>query len=305
MSECRYDGRVAIVTGAGRGIGRAHALLLAARGASVVVNDLGGNAAGDTASSHSFADEVVDTIRSTGGKAIADYSDIAGVAGASALVANCLEAFGQVDILINNAGVYNPLPFEAVSQEQFVRTLMVHVGGHFFCTQGVWPHMARQGRGRIVMTTSGVALYGLEESYDYAAAKGAVLGLTRSLALDGAQYGIAVNAIAPVAFTRMSDGIADAELRRYFEAHVRADQIAPLAAWLAHDECPARGEVFGVGGGRAARIFIAETAGMHEDAPTIEMVRDNFEALHDETNYRVPTSAMEASGYMLRNYNAG
>lgn len=303
-AECRFDGRVAIVTGAGRGIGRAHALLLASRGARVVVNDLGGGAPGVGVASQAPADIVVDEIRSAGGEAVADYSDISNRAGADAMIATAIEAFGQIDILINNAGVYDPKPFEAVSPAQFMRTMMVHVGGHFFCTQAVWPHFTERGGGHVVMTTSGVGLYGLEDSYDYAAAKGAIVGLTRSLALEGTPRGISVNAIAPVAFTRMSDGLTDPDLRRYFEKHVRTDQISPLACWLAHEECSARGQIFGVGGGRVARVFFAETAGLHDPSHDIEAIRDSFADLSAEKDYLVPSNAMEASTYMLRDFVA-
>lgn len=299
-AECRFEGKVAVITGAGRGLGRSHAILLAQRGARVIINDLGGSPDGMGPGAAVPADDTVDSIRQSGGQAVADYNDISTPEGAKALVAGAIESFGRVDILINNAGVYKPQHFLAISPEQFARTLMVHVGGHFYCTQAVWPHMAARGSGRIVMTTSGVGIYGLEQSYDYAAAKGGIFGLTRALSIDAAQAGITINAVAPIAFTRMNDSLEDPVLRRYFEANLRTELVSPLVAWLAHEDCSSQGGVFGIGGGRVARIVASETEGIHDDGLTIETIRDRFAEICDQENVRTPANATEASFYMVK-----
>ncbi len=195
MDEHRFDGRVAVVTGAGRGIGRAYARLLAARGAGVVVNDLGSSMAGDGADEQPAA-RVVAEIVDAGGEAIADGSDVSTVAGAEALIGAAVERFGRIDVLINNAGIMRWAGMPEVDEDNLARHLAVHVGGSFNTTRAAWPHMVDQGYGRIVMTTS-AGLFGLPNNTSYATAKGAVIGLTRSLKIAGAKHGIKVNLIAP------------------------------------------------------------------------------------------------------------
>jgi NAD(P)-dependent dehydrogenase (short-subunit alcohol dehydrogenase family) len=306
MTDRKYQfaGRTAIVTGSGRGIGLAHARLLAGRGAHVVVNDLGGDVVGGRKGSQSTADLVVAEIRAAGGSAVADYSDVSESQGAQALIERALSAFGSVDILVNNAGVYNPALFETITPGQFQRTLMVHAGGHFFVTQAAWPHMVKQGRGRIVMTTSGIALYGFADACDYAAGKGAIIGLTHALSQAGAPHGIRVNAIAPVAFTRMGDGIPDPEVRKFFENNLKTDQISPVVGWLCHDECAVSGEVFDVGGGRVARVFVGETRGIFEGNLTIETVARAMPQIVDESGYLVPRDANQAAEFMTTRLGA-
>lgn len=202
MNEHRFDGRVAVVTGAGRGIGRADARLLAARGASVVVNDLGGSTDGvgeDVGPASAVADEIV----AAGGAAGADGSDVTSPAGAQVLVDTAVERFGRVDVIVNNAGIVRWAGFPEGDADNLERHLAVHVGGSFNTTRAAWPHMVDQGYGRVVMTTS-TGMFGLPTNTSYATAKAAVIGLTRNLNTAGAEPGIKVNLIAPAAMTRMA-----------------------------------------------------------------------------------------------------
>jgi NAD(P)-dependent dehydrogenase (short-subunit alcohol dehydrogenase family) len=282
VSEHRFEGRVAVVTGAGRGIGRAHALLLAARGARVVVNDLGGSMQGvgaDAGPAAAVAGEIV----AAGGTAIADGSDVASPEGAQTLVDTALERFGRVDVVVNNAGIIRWAGLPEADADNLASHLAVHVGGSFNVTRGAWPHMVEQGYGRVVMTTS-AGLFGLPENLSYAAAKGGALGLTRSLATAGARHGIKVNAIAPAATTRMAGRAVEAT------PEMSPALVAPMVAFLAHEECPVSGEIYAAGAGRFARVFIAETEGyVHTGAtPTIEDVARNWATINDERDYFVP-----------------
>jgi NAD(P)-dependent dehydrogenase (short-subunit alcohol dehydrogenase family) len=283
MNPLRFDGRVAIVTGAGRGIGRAHALLLAERGASVVVNDLGGSTEGVGADS-GVASAVAADIVSAGGAAVADTSDVATTAGAQALVDAAVEQFGRVDILVNNAGIIRWAGFPKVDEDNLAKHLAVHVGGSFNTTRAAWPHMVDQGYGRIVMTTS-AGLFGLPNNTSYATAKGAVIGLTRSITTAGSAHGIKVNLIAPAALTRMAGPAAEEGSKE-----MSPDLVAPMVAFLAHESCPVSGEIYAAGAGRFARIFIAQTEGyVHPTpAPTVEDVAEHWAAINNETVYSVP-----------------
>jgi NAD(P)-dependent dehydrogenase (short-subunit alcohol dehydrogenase family) len=291
VSKHSFEGRVAIVTGAGRGIGRAHALLLADRGASVVVNDLGGSKNGvgeDAGVASSVATEIV----AAGGAAIADNSDVATVAGGQSLIEAAVEQFGRLDILINNAGIIRWAGLPEADAENLASHLAVHVGGSFNTTRAAWPHMVEQGYGRIVMTTSS-GLFGLPGNLSYATAKGAVIGLARSLTTAGAAHGIKVNLIAPAAYTRMAGQTASEEDPPgggSLSAQMSPDLVAPLVAYLAHEDCPVSGEIYAAGAGRFARIFIASTEGyVHPTpGPTIEDVAQNWWAINDETGYYVP-----------------
>jgi NAD(P)-dependent dehydrogenase (short-subunit alcohol dehydrogenase family) len=284
VSEHSFERRVAIVTGAGRGIGRAHALLLADRGARVVVNDLGGSTSGDGTDAEPAA-AVTAEIVAAGGDAIADTSDVATTTGAQALVDTAVERFGRIDILVNNAGIVRWAGFPEADADNLERHLAVHVFGSFNTTRAAWPHMIEQGYGRVVMTTS-AGLFGLPNNLSYATAKGAVIGLTRSLTTAGAAHGIKVNLVAPAAMTRMAGG-ADV-------AHMEPELVAPMVAFLAHEDCPVSGEIYAAGAGRFARIFIAETEGyVHASGePTMEDIAEHWAMINDESGYHVPIDLM-------------
>jgi NAD(P)-dependent dehydrogenase (short-subunit alcohol dehydrogenase family) len=294
VGEYRFDGRVAVVTGAGRGIGRAYARLLAERGASVVVNDLGASTGGSGADDAPAAEAVAEIV-AAGGDAVADTSDVATVTGAEALVGTAVERFGRIDVLVNNAGIIRWAGMPEVDEDNLARHLAVHVGGSFNTARAAWPHMVEQGYGRIVMTTS-AGLFGLPNNTSYATAKGAVIGLTRSLTTAGADHGITVNCIAPGAMTRMA-GPGSEEAG----PEMSPDLVAPMVALLAHEECPVSGEIYAAGFGRFARIFIAMTPGYVHDgpAPTIEDVADNWAAINDDPGYVIPADLPDWSATFM------
>jgi NAD(P)-dependent dehydrogenase (short-subunit alcohol dehydrogenase family) len=284
LSELRFDGRVAVVTGAGRGIGRAHALLLAQRGARVVVNDLGGAMDG-TGADATPAAQVVAEITRAGGQAVANADDVSTTEGAEAIVASALDAFGRVDAVVNNAGILTTSEFPQTEVDELMRHLSVHLLGSFNVTRAAWPHMVEQGYGRVVATTS-ASFFGMTTIVAYASAKAALIGLVRSLALIGAPHGIASNLIAPLADTRMSGGSrlpgATPRPRRPDDAPRPAELIAPVVAYLCHEDCPVSGEILSAGRGGVARIFLAETVGYTNLGLTPEDVRDNWSAVVDE-----------------------
>lgn len=289
MSEHRFEGRVAVVTGAGRGIGRAHALLLAERGASVVVNDLGGSMEGEGTDDGPAADVVAEIV-AAGGTALADTSDVAAGAGAEALVTTAVEHFGRIDVLVNNAGIIRWAGLPEADAANLEAHLAVHVGGSFNTTRAAWPHLVEQGYGRIVMTTS-AGFFGLPKNLGYATAKGGVIGMTRSLSVAGARHDIKVNLIAPAATTRMAGAPSDAV------PDMPPEQVAPMVAFLAHEDCPVTGEIYAAGAGRFARIFIAATEGWvrTDGDPTIEDVADHWAAINDESGYYIPTGLIDWS----------
>jgi NAD(P)-dependent dehydrogenase (short-subunit alcohol dehydrogenase family) len=301
VNEYRFDGRVAIVTGAGRGIGRAHALLLAAHGSSVVVNDLGGaidGAGADAEPARAVADEIV----AAGGNAIADGSDVATVAGGQTLVDSAMEQFGRVDIVVNNAGIIRWGTFPEADADNLERHLAVHLGGSFNTTRAAWPHMVDQGYGRVVMTAS-TGMFGLPINLSYAAAKAGVVGLTRSLALAGAPHGITVNVVAPAAHTRMA--VDPGEPESPAPPEMSPDLVAPVVGFLAHEDCPVTGEVYAAGAGRVARIFLGCTEGYLHPGFDLEIgdIAKHWATINDEAGYYVPTDLGSWSAHFMAHLN--
>ena len=305
MDEYSFEGRVAVVTGAGRGIGRAHAILLARRGARVVVNDIGSSMKGDGADAGP-ASNVVDEIIAAGGTAIADHHDVATVDGAQSLIDSAVERLGGLDILVNNAGIIRWAGLPDADRDNLDQHLAVHVGGSFNTTRAAWPTMVEQGYGRIVMTTS-AGLFGLPTNLSYATAKGAVIGMTRSLSVAGAKHGIRINLIAPAAFTRMAGASAEGDDADAdpMATSMAPELVAPMVAFLAHENCPVSGEIYAAGAGRFARVFIASTEGYVHPTPepAIEDVARNWAAINDETGYWVPTDLMDWSKNFMAHLN--
>lgn len=300
--ELRFDGEVALVTGAGHGLGRAHALLLASRGAAVVVNDLGSATMGGQDHDGGPAQTVVDEILADGGTAIANSDSVATRGGADQMVAQAIDEFGQLDIVVNNAGIIRNRTFLNIGEDEFEPVLDVHVKGTFFVTRPAYEHMKARGYGRIVNTSSGSGLFGSFGQSAYATAKAGILGVTKTLAIEGARYGIQVNAIAPGALTRMTgdvlgDGSAVADQFGLdgadLETQMGPQQVAPAVAYLAHRSCRLNGETLSVAGGRVARIFVAATPGMYADELTLEKVAAGIGEITDETGYMVPGSVDE------------
>lgn len=304
VDELRFDGKVAIVTGAGGGLGRAHALLLAARGASVVVNDLGGSLSGE-GSDAGPAQRVVDEIVAAGGQAVADTNSVSTAEGGRAIVDTAVSAFGGVDILVNNAGILRNALFEDMTPELLEPVLDVHLRGAFNVTTPAWARMLEGSGGRIVNTTSGAGLLGAPGFSNYGAAKGGIYGLTRVLAIEGAPHGIKVNAIAPFAATRMlSASMGDAAevtdpsamaMMQQIAATLDPALVSPVVAYLAHADCSVSGEIYTVGGGQVARLFLARTPGFYNPALSVEDVRDHLARIRDEAGYTVPADTGEES----------
>ncbi|HEX7856346.1 MAG TPA: SDR family NAD(P)-dependent oxidoreductase [Sphingobium sp.] len=266
MAELRYDGRVAIITGAGRGLGRDYALLLAARGARVVINDPGTSRTGDGTDS-SVAQEVVDEIRAAGGDAIANTDSVATVEGGKAIVDAAVAAFGRVDILIHNATINRHKAFREMAFEDFSAVIDVHLHGAFHVARAAFPLMCDQGYGRIILTSSIAGLYGERNVAAYCAGKGALIGLGNALALEGAEHGVLCNLIVPAAKTRLAEGRDTSAF-----PPMEADLVAPTVAWLAHEDCKANAELFVSLAGRVAKAFVTETRGVYQPHWTIEEV---------------------------------
>jgi len=280
-----YTGRVAIVTGAARGLGRAHALALAERGAKLVVNDMPGQHGEEALA----ARQVVDEIRRKGGEAIAAHASVTDVAAVEAMVAAAMDVWGRVDILVNNAGILRDRTFAKTSLEDFRLVLDVHLMGAVICTKAVWEIMRNQGYGRVVMTTSSSGLYGNFGQANYSAAKMGLVGLMQTLALEGEKYGIRVNCLAPSAATHMTDGVMPAENL----AVLGAETVSPGLLYLVSENAPTRA-ILCAGAGSFARAHVTLTegafVGSFADAP--ERVASQFDSISSRDREIVPGYGM-------------
>lgn len=297
MTDLGFDGKVAIITGAGGGLGREHALEFARRGARVVVNDLGGAVDG-TGGSTSMAQQVVDEIEALGGEAVSDGSSVATPEGGEAIVQAAIDAFGQVDILVNNAGILRDKTFHNMTDDLLSPVIDVHLKGAFYVTRPAWLHFREQGFGRVISTSSNSGLLGNFGQTNYAAAKMGLVGFTRVLAAEGAKYNITANAIAPVAKTRMTEDILGGMAEQLDPRFV-----TPVVIWLAHESNATTGGVYSTAGGTVARFFIGLTQGTHRGPDiTAETVRDDWEQINDETDYMVPANPADEFGKLLKQW---
>jgi NAD(P)-dependent dehydrogenase (short-subunit alcohol dehydrogenase family) len=293
MTELGYDGKVAIITGAGGGLGRQHALLLASRGALIVVNDLGGSVDG-TGENASAAQKVVDEIKAAGGEAVANHSSVATPEGGQEIVQTAIDTYGRVDIVINNAGILRDKAFHNMEPDLMNPVFDVHLKGAFHVTQPAWVRMREQGYGRIISTSSAAGIFGNFGQTNYGAAKMGLVGFTRVLAVEGAKYNIKANTIAPLALTRMTESIMGA-----LGDKLDPGLVSPLVAYLAHDDCPVSGQTFSVGGGRVAHVFIGETQGFTKADLSLEDVRDNWGTITDQAGYAVPGNLAEETALFV------
>ena len=293
MAALGYDGKVAIITGAGGGLGRQHALLMAKRGALIVVNDLGGSVDG-TGANASAAQKVVDEIKAAGGEAVADHNSVATPEGGEAIVQTAIDTFGRVDIVINNAGILRDKAFHNMEPDLLNPVLDVHLKGAFYVTKPAFVRMREQGYGRIVSTSSAAGVFGNFGQTNYGAAKMGLVGFTRVLGVEGAKFNIKANAIAPLAMTRMTENILGG-----LKDKLDPGLVSPLVAFLSHEDCPVTGQLFSVGGGRVAQVFLGETNGYYNPNLTPEDVQGNWDVITDRSTYAVPNNLGDETALFL------
>lgn len=293
MTAIDFNGQVAIVTGAGGGLGREHALALAKRGAKVVVNDLGGAVDG-TGGSSSAAQKVVDEIKALGGEAMANHASVTDFAAVQAMVDEVMAKWGRVDVLINNAGILRDKSFVKMELDNFRSVLEVHLMGSVHTTKAVWPIMREQKYGRIMMTTSSSGLYGSFGQTNYASAKMGLVGLMKSLALEGEKYGIHVNCLSPSAATRMTNGLYEEDLLKEIEA----TDVVPAMLVLASRQAP-QGSILCAGAGSFEAAFVTLTKGVYlgKGSDTPERLLERLEQVFDPTDEMMPRSGPEQSQY--------
>ena len=302
MAELRYDGKVAVITGAGRGLGAAYARLLSSRGAAVVVNDAAVHV-GSGDERPDPASEVVAEITAAGGQAIADAHDV--VTDGAAVVAAALDAFGRVDIVINNAGFAGGGLFADCDPEVFDRVCDVHIKGTRAVLKAAWPHLVASGAGRVLNTASNAVIGGAGNS-PYATGKAAVFGFTRAVSHEGKRHGITMNVLMPCAYTRLTAMVPDETLRDFLAANFQPERIAPIAAWLVHESTTITGECFSVGGGRASRVFLGETVGVVvPEGGTPEDWAARADQLFDLEGFEIPANMLEDVDFHVRQLGLG
>jgi 3-hydroxyacyl-CoA dehydrogenase/3a,7a,12a-trihydroxy-5b-cholest-24-enoyl-CoA hydratase len=297
MGEIRFDGRVAIVTGGGRGLGRAHALLLAARGAKVLVNDLGGAWTGEGAGAAGPADEVVAEIKAAGGEAAANYDS---VLDGGKIVKAAIDAFGRLDIVINNAGILRDVSFHKMTDDDWNKVFAVHVQGSYSVTKAAWPILRDQGYGRVVMTTSAAGLYGNFGQANYSAAKMAIVGFGLTLAVEGEKRNVKVNTIAPIAGSRMTETVLPKEICE----KLKPEYVAPLAAYLCSEGCDVNGAIYEVGAGIVARVKWMRSPGVAiplKDGVAPEKIVENWAKINDMTGGKFVATLQESSMMTMQN----
>jgi NAD(P)-dependent dehydrogenase (short-subunit alcohol dehydrogenase family) len=276
------------VTGAGRGLGRAYVELLAERGARVVVNDLGTDVSG-FGKDPAIAEQVAGLIRSRGGEAIADDSDVSTPAGGSDLIAATIEHFGRIDLLVNNAGICGSQLFEDATLDDFDRYWRVHLGGPVNTVKAAWPYMVAQRHGKIILTTSVVGLFGMRGQATYAAAKSAVVGLMRILAIEGAEHDILVNTIAPVGYTRMHPAAGSRVPEAEGRAALPVEAVAPAIVWLASDSCSETNSIYSVEAGAIQRVAIVTGPGFYDPHLTPESIAENYATVESIEGFSEPS----------------
>ncbi|MCP4003608.1 MAG: SDR family NAD(P)-dependent oxidoreductase [bacterium] len=297
MSEIRFEDRVAVITGAGGGLGKTYALELGRRGASVVVNDLGGSADG-TGGGSSMADETVKTIIDAGGAAVANYDSVATPEGGEAIIKSAIDNFGKVDIVINNAGILRDKTFIKLEPKDLEAVIDVHLKGAFYVSQPAFRVMKEQGYGRFLFTASAAGIFGNFGQSNYGAAKMGLVGLSNVLAVEGAKYEIKSNVIAPIAKTRLTESLlgpaADA---------LDPSLVTPLSCYLVSEDCQLTHEVISVGGGRFARVFVGLAPGWYagkDKSVSLEDIRDNLDEIMNDDGYIVPKSIGDEMSILMK-----
>jgi NAD(P)-dependent dehydrogenase (short-subunit alcohol dehydrogenase family) len=296
MAEITFDGRVAIVTGAGGGLGRTYALELARRGAKVVVNDLGGSVDG-TGGEHTAAQKVVDEIKAAGGEATPNYDSVSTPEGGENIVKTAVDAYGKVDVVINNAGILRDKSFAKLTWEDLDAVLDVHLKGAFYVSQPAFKIMKENGYGRFVFTASNAGVFGNFGQTNYGAAKMGLVGLSNIIAIEGEKAGIKSNVLCPVAATRMT-----MELLGDFASQLEPELVTPLVTFLASEACDRTHEIFSAAGGRYARVFIGLAPGWYGGkgyVPTAEDVLDNLDQIEKQDGYIVPGSVGDELGALV------
>jgi NAD(P)-dependent dehydrogenase (short-subunit alcohol dehydrogenase family) len=301
MSDIRFDGKVALITGAGGGLGKTYALELAKRGAKIVVNDLGGKADG-TGASASMADAVVKEIESAGGMAVANHDSVATPEGGKSMVQAAIDNFGRIDIVINNAGILRDKTFAKLEPADLEIVLDVHLKGAFYVSQPAFIKMKEQNYGRIVFTASAAGVLGNFGQSNYGAAKMGLVGLMNVLALEGAKNNIKCNTIAPIAKTRLTENLLGP-----MADTLDPECVTPLVTYLVSEQCDLTHNVFSVGGGRFARMFVGLTPGWYAGKaakPSAEQVRDQMAKIRDTEGYIIPDSIADEMKAMLKTFSS-